>query len=75
MPRQPGFFDFDDRMRRPSELGDRLEAFAEAVDFEMFRPELEAALNRSVGTKGGGPPFDPVMRAIAESGRVTQIQP
>jgi transposase, IS5 family len=31
------------------------------VDFEMFRPDLVAALNYSDGTKGGRPPFDPVL--------------
>lgn len=61
MAKQPGFFDFDDRMRRLSDLGDRLEAFAEAVDFELFRADLEAALSYSDGAKGGRPPFDPVM--------------
>ncbi|MEM7026499.1 MAG: IS5 family transposase [Pseudomonadota bacterium] len=61
MAKQPGFFDFDDRMRRLSDLGDRLEAFAEAVDFELFRADLEAALNYSDGAKGGRPPFDTVM--------------
>src|SRR5690606_28739720 len=30
-------------------------------DFEVFRPELEAALSYSDGSKGGRPPFDPVM--------------
>ncbi|MEO0625294.1 MAG: transposase, partial [Pseudomonadota bacterium] len=48
-------------MRRLSDLGDRLEAFVEEVDFEMFRSELEAALSYSDGAKGGRPPFDPVM--------------
>jgi transposase, IS5 family len=38
-----------------------LEAFAAAVDFEMFRPELDRALAYSDGSKGGRPPFDPVM--------------
>jgi len=61
MAKQPGFFDFDDRMRRLSDLGDRLEVFAEVVDFELFRADLEAALNYSDGAKGGRPPFDPVM--------------
>ena len=41
---QPGFFDVDDRLKRLSDLGDQLEAFAAAVDFEAFRPELNAAL-------------------------------
>ena len=35
---QPGFFDFDDRLKRLSDLGDQLEAFRAAVDFEK---ELE----------------------------------
>lgn len=58
---QPGFFDIDDRLARLSGLGDQLEAFSRAVDFELFRPELEKALSYSAGSKGGRPPFDPVM--------------
>jgi IS5 family transposase len=42
---QPGFFDIDDRLKRLSDLGDQLEAFRSAVDFELFRPELNAALS------------------------------
>jgi hypothetical protein len=37
---QPGFFDIDERLKRLSHLGDHLEAFLYAVDFEMFRSEL-----------------------------------
>src|ERR1700745_4139577 len=58
---QPGFFDVDDRLKRLSDLGDQLEAFRVAVDFETFRPELNAALSYSDGSQGGQPPFDPVM--------------
>jgi hypothetical protein len=58
---QPGFFDIEDRLKRLSDLGDQLEAYAEAVDFEMFRPDLEKALNYSDGTKGGRPPLDAVL--------------
>jgi Transposase and inactivated derivatives len=58
---QPGFFDVDDRLKRLSDLGDQLEAFRIAVDFETFRPELNAALSYSDGSRGGRPPFDPVM--------------
>jgi IS5 family transposase len=58
---QAGFFDVDNRLKRLSDLGDQLEAFAAAVDFEMFRPELDRALAYSDGSKGGRPPFDPVM--------------
>jgi transposase, IS5 family len=61
MARQPGLFDVDERLRRLSDIGDQLEAFAAVVDFEMFRPELEAALRYGDGAKGGRPPFDPVM--------------
>jgi transposase, IS5 family len=61
MARQPGLFDVDERLRRLSDIGDQLEAFAAVVDFEMFRPDLVAALNYSDGTKGGRPPFDPVL--------------
>jgi hypothetical protein len=60
MRRQAGFFDVDDRLKRLSDLGDQLEAFEAAVEFEAFRPELNAALTYS-GTQGGRPPFDPVM--------------
>jgi len=58
---QPGFFDIDDRLRRLSDLGDQLEAFRAVLDFEIFRPELDAALAYSDGAQGGRPPFDPVM--------------
>jgi hypothetical protein len=32
-----------------------------AVDFELFRPELNAALGYTDRTEGGRPPFDPVL--------------
>lgn len=58
---QPGFFDVENRLKRLSDLGDQLEAFAAAVDFELFRPVLDAALAYADGAKGGRPPLDPVM--------------
>jgi IS5 family transposase len=58
---QPGFFDVDERLKRLSGLGDHLEAFAAAVDFEMFRADLVGALAYSDGLQGGRPPFDPVI--------------
>ena len=58
---QRGLFDVDDRLKRLSDLGDQLEAFRAAVDFEIFRPELAAALAYSDGAQGGRPPFDPVL--------------
>jgi IS5 family transposase len=61
MAGQPGFFDVDERLRRLSDLGDQLEAYGRVVDFELFRPELEAALSYSDGAKGGRPPYDAVL--------------
>ena len=61
MAKLPGLFDVEERLRRLSDIGDQLEAFSTVVDFEMFRPELDAALSYSDGAKGGRPPFDPVM--------------
>jgi IS5 family transposase len=58
---QPGFFDLDERYRRLSETGDSLVKLASLVDFEVFRPSLVAALQRSDGCKGGRPPYDPVL--------------
>src|SRR5688500_17609353 len=61
MAGQLSFFDVDERLRRLSVLGDQREADGRVVDFELFRPELEAALSYSDGAKGGRPPCDPVM--------------
>jgi IS5 family transposase len=58
---QLGFFDVDERLRRLSDLGDHLEAFQSAIDFEVFRTDLMSALAYSDGAQGGRPPFDPVM--------------
>ncbi len=57
---EPGLFDIDERLKRLSDLGDQLLAFAKVVDFEIFRPELLRALTYSEGPLGGRPPFDPV---------------
>jgi len=59
--KQAGFFDVEERLARLSGLGDQLEAFSQTVDFEVFRPDLEQALAYSDGSKGGRPPFDPVL--------------
>ena len=50
--RQAGFFDVDERLQPLSRLGDQLEAYTAAVDFELFRPELETALAYAGGSKG-----------------------
>src|ERR671919_2467954 len=61
MAGQPGFFDLDERYAALSAAGDPLERLARVVDFELFRPELDAALDRSDRAKGGRPPYDPVL--------------
>lgn len=58
---QRGFFDVEERLSRLSDLGDQLEVFSRAVDFEQFRPDLERTLAYSDGSKGGRPPIDPVL--------------
>ncbi|KXV69344.1 IS5 family transposase [Acetobacter cerevisiae] len=59
--KQSGFFDVEERLARVSGFGDQLEAFSRTVDFEVFRADLEKALAYSDESKGGRPPFDPVL--------------
>jgi len=59
--KQLGFFDVEERLARLSGLGDQLEAFSRTVDFDVFRLHLEQALAYPAGSKGGRPPFDPVL--------------
>jgi len=61
MKGQAGFFDVDERLKRLSDLGDQLEAYSAAVDFEIFRADLTKALSYSDGKNGGRPPYDPVL--------------
>lgn len=61
MAGQPGFFDLSDRYEALSAAGDPLERLAAVVDFAVFRGLLIAALRRGRRTKGGRPPFDPVL--------------
>jgi IS5 family transposase len=61
MVRQAGFFDVEERLRELSAKGDDLERIAALVDFALFRPELERAVPRADGTKGGRPAFDHVL--------------
>lgn len=61
MADQRGFFDLDERYGALSKAGDPLERLSRVVDFEIFREELDAALQRSDGAKGGRPPMDAVL--------------
>ena len=54
--KQPGFFDFEDRLAKIDKQGDPLNKINEAVDWEIFRPTLEKARDKNrqsnVGAKG-----------------------
>jgi IS5 family transposase len=59
---QPGFFDDSEREQRLLALGDPLHKLEQIVDFEMFRPLLEKALEGPLPRgPGGRPRFDAVM--------------
>ena len=58
---QPGFSDVDGRLATLSSAGDPLERLSAAVDFELFRAMLDAALVRSDRSRGGRPPNDAVL--------------
>ncbi len=60
--RQSGFWDVEERLRELSAQGDPLEKLTATVDFEIFRAALDAALVRRDRSKGGRPPFDPVLK-------------
>ena len=58
---QPGFFDVEERLKELSAKGDALERLRAVVDFALFRADLERAVPRSDGSKGGRPAFDHVL--------------
>ncbi len=69
--RSPGLFDVETRLADISAKGDGPERVAALVDFELFRPTLEAAVPRRDRARGGRPPFDhvlmlkvPILRAM-----------
>jgi IS5 family transposase len=57
-----GLFDKSETTEKLSKLGNPLEKLHNVIDFEMFRPELEAAmLNHNKKSKAGAKPYDVVM--------------
>jgi IS5 family transposase len=58
---QAGFFDVEERLKELSAKGDALERLSAVVDFALFRADLERAVPRSDGSKGGRPAFDHVL--------------
>lgn len=59
--RQAGFFDLDERLSGLSRKGDVLERLNATVRLELFRSDLEKAVPRADGSKGGRPLFDHVL--------------
>ena len=53
--RQAGLFGLSAQLKRLSDGGDPLETLSRVVDFEAFRPMLEATLAYADGAKGGQP--------------------
>ena len=50
MAGQPGFSDVEERYAALSTAGDPMERLSAVVDFEIFRPVLEAALRGRIAT-------------------------
>lgn len=55
---QHGFFDVDERLAALSAAGDPLDRLSAVVDFELFRPVLDAVLARSDRSTNGASPCD-----------------
>lgn len=51
MRRQPGFFDFDERLKELSAKGDVLERLSCIIDFELFQPDLTCAPGSVIYTR------------------------
>ena len=58
-------FESEDTHTILSNLGNPLTALDNLIDFEMFRPELEAALsNKERKSNAGRKPFEPVQGSV-----------
>ena len=58
---QPGFFDHQDRLALLEKLGDPLPKLSRVIDWEAFRPLLYQSLSPRDPSKGGRPPYDPLL--------------
>lgn len=59
--KQPGLFDYENRMEKLSQIACPLERLNERIDWEMFRPQLEEVFTREAQGPGGRPRYDLVM--------------
>ena len=57
---EPRFFALADQLKAISKAGDPLELIGRHIDFEAYRPTLEAALDCAERPIGERPPYDPV---------------
>src|SRR3954447_1349982 len=64
-----------ERLRALSAAGDPLQRLRAAMDFELFRAELDAALGRSDRAKGGRPPYDPPGADVQGAGTPDPLHP
>ncbi|MEI6950796.1 IS5 family transposase [Paraflavisolibacter sp. H34] len=59
--KQSGLFDEEFKLNRISQLGDPLEKLDACIDWKIFRPILNKALEKEPKGPGGRPPFDYVL--------------
>jgi IS5 family transposase len=58
---QPSFFDVDNVYSQISKMGDTFETLNATVDWEIFRPTLNAVFVKEAKGPGGRPPYDYVL--------------
>ena len=58
---QPSFFDEADRLAKLTKLKDPLEALKQHIDFEVFRPQLEAVFSKERKSAAGRKAYDAVL--------------
>ena len=58
---QPGFFDFERRLDKIDKNGDPLSKLNQVIDWEQFRPELEALRKKERKSNAGRKPYDVIL--------------
>ena len=58
---QPSFFDEAERLAKLTKLKDPLEALKQHIEFEIFRPQLEAVFNKDRKSAAGRKAYDVVL--------------
>ena len=58
---QPSFFDEAERLIKLTKLKDPLEALKQHIDFEIFRPQLEAVFSKDKKSAAGRKAYDVVL--------------